>query len=71
MKCSKKGDRRGVIISVFVSYERYKLRDDDDTRSTSILPIPASLVYYVHTMVIFGTLVGFLAAMVRKCSSIR
>ena len=39
-----KGDRRGVIISVFVSYERCKLRDDD-TRSTRILPIPASLVY--------------------------
>ena len=45
MKCLKKGDRRGVIISEFVSYERCKLRDDDDTHSTRILPIPASLVY--------------------------
>ena len=62
MKGSKKGVRRGDIISVFVSYEL----QDDDTCSTKKLPIPVSLVYWVHTVVILGTLVGFLAAVVQK-----
>ena len=58
------------MIRVFVSYERCKLWEDE-TRSTRKLAIPASLVYWVHKMVIFGTLVGFLAAMVRNWSSER
>ena len=48
---------------MFVSYE---LRGDDDTCSTKKLPIPVGLVYWVHTMVILWTLVGFLAAVVQK-----
>ena len=56
------------MISMLVGSERPKPRE---TRSIRKLPIPASLVYQVHKIVIFGTLVAFLAAVVRNWLSIR
>ena len=55
------------MTSMLVGDERPKPRE---TRSTKKLPIPASLVYQVHKIVIFGTLVAFLAAVVRNWKSI-
>ena len=64
MKGSKKG---GVMISMLVGYERPKPREDEDD---PVDTISASLVYYIHKMVVFGSLVAFLAALVRSWLSI-
>ena len=54
------------MISVFVGCEGANCGKSTTTRSTRKLPIPASLVYWVHKMVTFGTLVEFLVATVQN-----
>ena len=58
------------MISMLVGYEGPDRERTRTTQSTRKLPIPASLVYQVHIIVIFGTLVAFLAAVVRNWWSI-